>query len=441
MNTVTLIKKKRSGESLEAAELKFLVDGYTKGEIPDYQMSAFLMAVYFKGMTPAETATLVSLMQFSGATVDLSRIKIPKVDKHSTGGIGDKTTFLLGPILASCGLAYPTIAGRSLAHTGGTIDKLESIPGFNCNLTLKRFEELVSTVGLAFMGQTEEICPADRKLYALRDVTATVESLPLIVASIMSKKLAEGIDAITFDVKCGSGAFMKTEEEAIELAKALVTTGKSAGKLASALVTDMSEPLGKSVGNALEVNECVAYLRRGPQDPAPDARLHEVTMELALEMFLLGQDKEGKKRPTPAAARKILEEALASGKAYSKFLEIVSMQGGDTDAMDRGLKVAAKKIPFTAGKKGFVGPMNAEAIGWALTELGGGRRKASDKIDPSVGFVFEKAVGDSVKKGETIATIYAKDIKSGNLALEMLVNAVAIQATAPVKAKLLRKRI
>jgi pyrimidine-nucleoside phosphorylase len=440
MNTVTLIKKKRSGGSLSTEELRFLVEGFTDGEIPDYQMSAFLMAVYFQGMSAEETKELVTLMKDSGAAVDLSRVKLPKVDKHSTGGIGDKTTFLLAPLLASCGLAYPTIAGRSLAHTGGTIDKLESIPGFDCNLTLKRFEELISTVGLAFLSQTKEICPADRKLYALRDVTATVESLPLIVASIMSKKLAEDIDAILFDVKCGSGAFMKTESEAVALAEALVASAKSAGKAAGALVTDMSEPLGRTVGNALEVNECVAYLRRGPQDGPVDARLHELTMELATGMYLLAQEKVGAESPTAGAVREKLEEALQSGKAYSKFLEIVSLQGGDTDALDRGLKLA-KPFPFLASRKGFIGAMDGEAIGFALNELGGGRRKASDKIDPSVGFLFEKSVGDEVRKDEPIAQIYARDAKGAELAKQMLESAVALASEPPAKAKLILRRI
>jgi pyrimidine-nucleoside phosphorylase len=438
VNTATLIKKKRAGEALTKEELRFFVEGYTQGAIPDYQMSAFLMAVYFRGMSPEETAELVRLMQFSGATVDLSRLKSYKVDKHSTGGIGDKTTFLLAPLLASCGLSYPTIAGRSLAHTGGTIDKLEAIPGFNCFLPIKRFEELVATVGLAFLGQTEEICPADRKLYALRDVTATVESTPLIVASIMSKKLAEGIDGILFDVKCGSGAFMKSEKEAVALAEALVATGRAAGKDARALVTDMDEPLGKTVGNALEVNECVAYLRRGPQDAPADPRLHELTMELATEMFLLSQ--KGKKTNS-SAVREMLEEALASGKAYSKFLEIVSLQGGDTEALDQGLKVSGKTFPFLAKKKGTITAMDGETIGWALTELGGGRRQSADKVDPGVGFVFEKAVGDAVEKGETIAQVYAKEAKTASVALEMLERAVEIGPESLKKPNLIRARI
>ncbi|MGZ3694021.1 MAG: thymidine phosphorylase [Bdellovibrionota bacterium] len=441
MNAASLIKKKRNGERLENDELAFLINGFTKGVIPDYQMSAFMMAVYFKGMDAEETAELVSLMQHSGAVVDLSRLKLPKVDKHSTGGIGDKTTLLLAPLLASCGVAYPTIAGRGLGHTGGTVDKFEAIPGFDCFLPLKRFEELVSTVGLAFIGQSEEVCPADRKLYALRDVTATVESIPLIVASIMSKKLAEGIDGIVFDVKCGSGAFMKTEKEAADLAKALVATAKAAKKHASALVTDMSEPLGRAVGNAIEVNECVAFLRQGPQDPEPDPLLTEITFALAIELYSLAELQKGNKRPNESAVRELMANALKSGQAYSKFLEIVSLQGGDTSALDDGLPLAAKKVNFTASKRGFIGTINCEAIGYALVELGGGRKKTSDKIDTSVGFWFEKHLGDSVKKDETIATIYAKDAKTAEIARKMLEEAIEIHAEASPKPKLILQRI
>lgn len=441
MNTVSLIKKKRQGGELSLEELRFLVEGFTKGRITDYQMSAFLMAVCFRGMTPPETAHFVSLMLHSGATADLSRISAVKVDKHSTGGIGDKTTFLLAPLLASCGLVYPTIAGRTLAHTGGTVDKLEAIPGFNCALSLQRFAELNATVGLAFMGQTEEICPADRKLYALRDVTGTVESLPLIVASILSKKLAEGADCLVFDVKTGSGAFMKSLEEAEALAKALVSTAEAAGRRASAIVSDMSEPLGHAVGNAIEVNECVAYLRRGPQDKPPHPRLHELTMELATEMFCLAEEKAGRKRPRPGAVRERLETALSSGEAYSKFLEIVSLQGGDTEAVEDGLPLAPKKVSLLAPAKGFVRSMDGERIGMALVDLGGGRKQASDKVDPGVGFWFEKFVGDAVKKDEPIAQIYARDAKSAEAARRELAACIEVGPTSLKKVDLIRKRI
>jgi len=441
INPVQLIKKKRNGERLSKEELEFLLNGYTKGEIPDYQMSAWLMATFFKGMTPEETADFVFLMQHSGEQVNLSRIKLPKVDKHSTGGIGDKTTIILAPLLASCGVAYPTMSGRGLGHTGGTLDKLEAIPGFKTSLSLKRFEELVATVGLGFIGQTEEICPADRLIYALRDVTGTVESIPLIVGSIMSKKLAESIDGLVLDVKCGSGAFMKTEEEAVALSIALVDAAKAAGKQASALVTNMNAPNGFAVGNAIEVNECVSYLRRGPQDSPPQEELHELILELGAELLSVAEFVKSKKRPNAAALREQLENALSSGMAYSKFLEIVSLQGGDTSAVDQGLALAKIKVPFLATRKGFLRAMNGEQIGMALIELGGGRRKTTDKIDPSVGFWFEKTLGDSVKKDETIAQIYAKDAKTAEIARKMLEEAIEIGLEAPQKAKLIRRRI
>ena len=441
MNVVQIIKKKRDGQALTSEELRFLIEGFTKDEIPDYQMSAFLMATYFKGMTAEESAELVNLMRSSGAQVDLSRVKLPKVDKHSTGGIGDKTTLLLAPLLASCGVAYPTIAGRGLAHTGGTLDKLAAIPGFETSLTIKRFEELVATVGLGFLGQTEEICPADRKMYALRDVTGTVESNPLIVGSILSKKLAEGIDGLVLDVKCGSGAFMKTPEAAQKLANDLVAAARAAGKQASALITSMHGPLGHAVGNAVEVNECVAYLRQGPQDPPPSAELHELTMELAVELYSVAEQVKGKKRPNAGPVRELLEGALKSGQAYSKFLEIVSLQGGDTGAVDAGLPLAPKKVPFLASKKGVISAIDGEKIGFALIELGGGRRKTSDKIDPSVGFWFEKDVGAPVKKDEPIAQIYAKDAKTAEQARKILESAVEIGTDSPTKPKLILARI
>ena len=441
MNVVQIIKKKRDGEHLGKEELKFLVEGFTKGDIPDYQMSAFLMAVYFQGMTLDEASELIAIMAGSGAQVDLSRVKLPKVDKHSTGGIGDKTTLLLAPLLASCGVAYPTITGRGLAHTGGTLDKFDAIPGFKTALSIKRFEELVATVGLAFIGQTEEICPADRKMYALRDVTGTVESNPLIVASIMSKKLAEGLDGLVFDVKCGSGAFMKTASQASSLASALVAAAKAGGKQAAALITTMDEPIGCAVGNAIEVNECVAYLRQGPQDSPPNARLHELVMELGIELFSVAELSRGRKRPNAPAARELLEEALKSGKAYSKFLEIVSLQGGDTDAMDHGLPLAAKKVPFLANKKGSIQAMDGERIGFALIELGGGRRKTTDKVDPSVGFWFEKEIGQIVKKDEPIAQIFAKDAKGAEAARKLLEEAVKIGSEPQAKPKLILERI
>jgi pyrimidine-nucleoside phosphorylase len=441
MNPVEIIKKKRSGIELSADEIKSFITKYTRDELPDYQMSAFMMATYFKGMTATETAALVQCMLHSGKVVDMSDIKMPKLDKHSTGGIGDKPTLMLAPLLAAVGVAMPTMSGRGLGHTGGTLDKLEAIPGMNTRLPIARFKELTKSVGLAFLGQTEEICPADKRLYALRDVTATIESVPLIVASILSKKLAEGVDGILFDVKVGSGAFMKTTKEAETLAEALVATAKASGVMARAFISDMNQPLGRTVGNAIEVNEAVAFLRQGPQDAPIEPRLLELTLELATEMYLMGQEWRGDKKSTPGAVREILKEALISGRAYAKFLEIVSLQGGDTEALDQGLAVASKKIILSAGKRGFIGPINAEQIGMALIELGGGRKKTSDTIDPSVGFSFEKQPGDSVKKDETIAVIFAKDSKSGERAKAMLEAAISIQNDEFTKPKLIRSRI
>ncbi len=440
MNTVQLIKKKRDGGELSTEELQFLLEGFANGNVPDYQMSAFLMAVYCKGMTEEETTTLVSLMQHPGEVVNLSKVKIPKVDKHSTGGIGDKTTLILAPLLASCGVAYPTLMGRGLGHTGGTVDKMEAIPGFNCFLPLDRFAALITTVGLGFIGQTNELCPTDRKLYALRDVTGTVESIPLIVSSILSKKLAEGIDAVLFDVKCGSGAFMKSPEEAYALAIALVSGAKRAGKKASAVVSEMSEPMGFSVGNAIEVNECVAFLRQGPQDSPPHPRLLELVMELGIELYSLAEQQKGNSRPNPAAIREILVERLQTGKAYSKFLEIVSLQGGDTGALDEGLPLAPKKLALLSGKKGFIQSINGELIGQALIGLGGGRLKMSDRIDSGVGFWFEKSIGSSVKKDEPIAQIFARDTKSAETARRLLEGAIVIGPEPSAKPKLILKR-
>ena len=441
LNPATLIKKKRDGKELTQEEISFLIDGYTEGAIPDYQMSAFLMATLFRGMTPKETAVLVERMKNSGATVDLSHIKMPKVDKHSTGGIGDKTTLILAPLVAACGAAYPTMAGRGLAHTGGTADKLEAIPGFSSKLTLQRFKDLISSAGCAFLSQTEEICPADRKLYALRDVTGTVESLPLIVGSIMSKKLAEGSDAVVFDVKCGSGAFMKTEKDALELAQALVDTGRAAGKVAHALITDMSQPLGHAAGNAIEVNECVAFMRRGPKDSDPEPLLKEVTLALAEELLASADEVAGKKRKDSKTYRKQLEEALSSGAAYAKFLEIVSLQGGDTQAMDDGLPLAPKKLTLEADRAGYISAFDGEAIGMALVELGGGRKKTADPIDPGVGFYFHRFLGDKVSKGTAIVDIYARNTSSGKEALEMLRRAISLGKEAPSIPRLIRRSI
>lgn len=441
-NPVSLILKKKSGQELSHEELDFLVSGFVKGEIPDYQISSFLMATCWQGMTPTETRSLVRLMRDSGKILDLSSIKRPKIDKHSTGGIGDKTTLILAPLLASLGFAFPTIAGRGLAHTGGTVDKLEAIPGFSCRLSHTRFKELISSTGLAFLSQTEDICPADRKLYALRDVTGTVESLPLIVASILSKKLAEGIDGIVFDVKCGSGAFMKNSKQAKALAQALVKTAREEGKVATALITDMSAPLGHAVGNAIEVNEVVAFLRRAPHDPKPQKRLEVVTMALAEALVFAALKVRGDRRlPSKKAVRAQLDQALQSGQAYAKFLEIVSMQGGNREAVDHGLTLAPVLKQFTAATTGNIHEIDGVAVGMALVQLGGGRRKTSDKINPGVGFWFHQNLGDSVKKGARIATIYASSEADAKEAQEALKSAISIKSARKALPSLLQQQI
>ncbi len=439
-NPVITIKKKRDGEPLHSNEINAFVDGFTQGSIPDYQMSALLMSIYFKGMNEEETAALTKAMLQSGESLDLSNIQQPKVDKHSTGGVGDKTSIILAPLLASVGVTVPMISGRGLGHTGGTVDKLESIPGFQTNIPLDRFEELLRTVGMGMIGQSDEICPADKKIYALRDVSGTVDSIPLIVASIMSKKLAEDFDGLVMDIKVGSGAFMKTPTEALALAHAIVAIGEQTNKTIHALLTDMSQPLGRAVGNSIEVNECVAFLRRGPEDQEPEPRLFEVTMALAVEMFLLAEKKKKKNTQAPAA-RKILEEALKSGRAYSKFLEFVSMQKGDTSALDHGLPLAKSSISVGAPRSGYITQMHTESIGMALVALGGGRVQSTDSIDPSVGFYFHHQLGDKVSKGTPVVTIYATTVKKAQAVRNQILNSISIGSQRIAPPKLIQNRI
>ena len=439
-NPVVTIKKKRNGEPLDSNEINAFVGGFTDGSIPDYQMSALLMSIYFKGMSEEETALLTKAMLQSGKSLDLSNIQQPKVDKHSTGGVGDKTSIILAPLLASVGVTVPMISGRGLGHTGGTIDKLESIPGFHTNIPMGRFEELLRTIGVGIIAQSEEICPADKSIYALRDVSATVDSIPLIVASIMSKKLAEDFDGLVMDIKTGSGAFMKTPEEALALAHAIVSIGEQANKNICALLTDMSQPLGRTVGNSIEINECVSFLRCGPEDLEPEPRLFEVTMALAVEMFLLAEKKKRKFTEAPAA-RKILEEALRSGRAYSKFLEFVSMQKGDTSALDYGLSLAKTSLSVDAPRSGYITQMHTESIGMALVELGGGRLQSTDSIDPSVGFYFHHQLGDKVSKGGPMVAIYATTMKKAQRAKEQIQNSISIGSQRIAPPKLIQNRI
>ncbi len=395
---IDVIRKKRDGRELSRNEIESLINAYTRNDIPDYQVSAWLMAVVLRGMTRAETAALTDVMLRSGEVLDLSSIPARKVDKHSTGGVGDKTSLVLAPLAAAAGVTVPMISGRGLGHTGGTLDKLEAIPGFNVNLSVAQFRSVLDACGCAMIGQTNEIAPADRKLYALRDVTGTVESPYLICASIMSKKLAEGIDALVLDVKTGSGAFMKSEKDAAFLAELMVETGERMGKKVVALITDMDQPLGCMIGNALEVVEVVEVLRgEGPED------LRQLCLELAGWMLHLGgvsdSVDEGKKQS---------EKLIASGKALDKFRQMVELQGGDSRVIDdpKRLPQARHTMIVSSPKSGYVTLLQCEQVGIASVVLGAGRERKEDSVDPAVGIVLRKKVGDPVAAGEPLATIH-----------------------------------
>jgi pyrimidine-nucleoside phosphorylase/thymidine phosphorylase len=398
VRTYEIIKAKRDGGELPAEVIRDLVRGYVAGEVADAQMAAFCMAVFFRGMSDEETAALTGAMLRSGDVLDLSALPGVKVDKHSTGGVGDKVSIALAPIAAACGVVVPMISGRGLGHTGGTLDKLESIPGFDVRLPVERFREVLASTGACLIGQTERLAPADRRLYALRDVTATVESIPLIAASIMSKKLAEGIDALVLDVKVGSGAFMKTRPDAARLARALVQIGRGMGKRVTALLTAMEQPLGNAVGNALEVREALELLHGGGP---PDLR--QVTLELAAEMLLLAGLAPG--RPEALAA---VEGAVRDGRAFRKLRAIAEAQGGDVRALDDPdrLPRAAGTLPVRAGASGVVRAIDAEAIGLAAMALGAGRARVEDGVDHGVGLTLHRKVGDRVEVGDALCTIH-----------------------------------
>jgi pyrimidine-nucleoside phosphorylase len=404
MRPVDLIRKKRDGGEHTAAEIVWLVEAYTRGDLPDYQMSAWLMAALLRGLSGAETAALTEAMLRSGQVLDLGALPGVKVDKHSTGGVGDKTSLILAPVVAAGGLLVPMISGRGLGHTGGTLDKLEAIPGFNVHLSLAGFRRVLQECGCSLIGQTAEIVPADLKMYALRDVTGTVESPALICASIMSKKLAEGIDALVLDVKTGSGAFMKRQEDAEDLARMMVETGQRMGKRVVALVTDMDQPLGRMVGNSLEVLECVEVLR-GERHPMSED-LRELSLELSAWMFYLGQ-----RVPSVGEGRLLAEEMISSGKALAKLRDLTRLQGGDTGVLDQTSRLAGAefKSEFVAAADGFISCVQCEQAGLASLMLGGGRNKKDDLIDPLVGLELHKKVGDAVAAGESIATIYYND--------------------------------
>jgi pyrimidine-nucleoside phosphorylase len=398
MRTVDLIHRKRDGEELSPEEIQNLVDGYTRGEIPDYQMSAFLMAVYFCGMSDREVSAMTESMVNSGTTVDLSSIPGVKVDKHSTGGVGDKTSLIASPIAASAGVVVPMISGRALGHTGGTLDKLESIPGFRTDLTIDEFRALLTEHQLAFIGQTPEVAPADGKLYALRDATATVESIPLIATSIMSKKLAVGLDALVLDVKVGSGAFMKKQVDARRLAQMMVGIGRRLDKRVQALITDMNQPLGYAIGNALEVMEVSQTLQNaGPSD------LTRISLELAARMMFLGKITK-----TLDEARELATSKLLDGSGYRKFKDVIAAQGGNPQVLDRFemLPNATGAQEITTARGGYVSGIDAELIGQASSMIGAGRNTKEDSIDPAVGVILEVKVGQKIDSGSILCRIY-----------------------------------
>ncbi|PWU06211.1 MAG: thymidine phosphorylase [Terriglobia bacterium] len=429
MRTVDLIQRKRDGEELAPEEIDFLVEGYTTGEIPDYQMSAFLMAVFFAGMTDREVSRLTECMLRSGETVDLSSVEGIKVDKHSTGGVGDKTSLIVAPLAASAGVVVPMMSGHALGHTGGTVDKLESIPGFRTNLTPDEVRAQLKEMGLCFISQTDRLAPADGKIYSLRDVTATVESIPLISSSIMSKKLAEGLDALVLDVKVGNGAFMKKQVDARRLAQMMVGIGRRMDKRVQALITDMSQPLGYAVGNALEVMEASQTLQNaGPTD------LTKLSIELAARMIFLA-----KKTPTLDDARRLAEQKLVDGSGYKKFKQVVAAQGGNPQALDKFelLPNATGMREVTSPRGGYVTAIDAEDIGTASNMIGAGRDRKEDPIDPAVGIILEVKVGEKVDAGSVLCRLYYTREERVEDAAEMVEDAFRISAQKPEERELI----
>lgn len=424
MRMVDIIEKKRDGQELTTAEINFFIEGYTKGEIPDYQASALAMAIYFQDMNDRERADLTRAMVESGDTIDLSAIDGVKVDKHSTGGVGDTTTLVLAPLVASLGVPVAKMSGRGLGHTGGTIDKLESIAGFHVELTREQFIDLVNRDKVAVIGQSGNLTPADKKLYALRDVTGTVNSIPLIASSIMSKKIAAGADAIVLDVKTGDGAFMKTQKDAEELAHAMVRIGNHVGRKTIAIISDMSQPLGFAIGNALEVKEAIETLQgKGPKD------LTELVLTLGSQMVILAG-----KAKTSEEAKEMLLDAIHSGKALAKFKEFLANQGGDASIVDDLTKLpqAKYKIELPAKQSGYISKMVADEIGVASMILGAGRATKEDVIDLAVGLVLHKKVGDKVEEGESILTIYSNRENVEDVKQKLYDNIfIADTATAP----------
>jgi pyrimidine-nucleoside phosphorylase len=430
MNIVELIRKKREGLALTEEEFQYILAGYVEGSVPDYQMSAFLMACYFRGMSEQETFTFTKLMLHSGEVVDLSSIPGVKVDKHSTGGVGDKVSLILAPIVASCGVPVPMISGRGLGHTGGTLDKLESIPGFRTDLTITEYKKVINDTGVVMIGQTKEIAPADKKMYALRDVTATVECIPLIAGSIMSKKLAEGIDALVLDVKTGRGAFMQTRERSRTLAQTLVKIGTQFGKETLGFITAMDQPLGSTIGNWLEVVESVECLRnnRGTKDGSSD--LMEVTHLLSGAMIVLG-----KKATTIEEGIEKSKEAIRSGKAYDKFEELVRAQGGDFSSienLENRLPLPKFSLEVHSSESGYVSEIDSLELGLVSISLGAGREKMDDVIDPKAGIKINQKTGDNVAAGDSLAVFYTDRESVLESARVRIANAFHVSSKKPI---------
>ena len=433
MRAVDLIRKKRDSGEHSREEINFLISGYTTGEIPDYQMAAWLMAVWIRGINRSELAALTEAMLFSGQVLNLAGIASKKVDKHSTGGVGDKTSLIIAPIVAAGGLTVPMISGRGLGHTGGTLDKLESIPGFNVNLSLEQFCSVLRECGMGLIGQTAEIAPADKKIYALRDATSTVENIGLICASIMSKKLAEGVDALVLDVKTGSGAFMKREEDSVLLAELMVDTGRRMGKKVVALITDMNQPLGRMAGHSNEVAECIDVLSGGgPAD------LVELSIKLSAWMFFLGD-----RTKSLDDGRLLAETMIATGQAKEKLKQCIRLQRGDERVMDdpQLLPQARSHADVPSPSAGFLTTTNCEQLGTALATLGGGREKKEDAIDHAVGLEFHKRIGDRVEKGEPLVTIHYNSGAKLDEAQSLIAASYEVGEVAPSESLPLIRRI
>lgn len=437
MRPQEIIAVKRDGGELTDVQIEGFIAGVTTGAWADYQITALVMAMFIRGLTANEQNSITRAMLYSGEVMDLSGIDKPKADKHSTGGVGDKTSLVIAPLVAACGVAVPMVSGRGLGHTGGTLDKLESIPGYNVNLSFSRLKRVMKDCGFGLIGQTKQIAPADKKLYALRDATATVPYIPLIVASIMSKKLAEGLDTLVLDVKTGSGAFIREYKESVKLAEALCETGRSFGVNTEALITDMSQPLGRFVGNALEVYECVKILR-----VEADAAMQE-TVELSMQLSanLLVQCGIAKRKRD---AEKMLNEALSSGRALELFMRNIELQDGDPRICDSPEKLINRKllkIAVTVKESGYLAEVDTFAVGRAVCDIGGGRVKAEDGVDHAVGFESELKIGDKVKRGGEIGVIYCRSNEQADLISEKLRNAYKISKTPPRIPKLIRARV